>query len=207
MLFKELKDQIDLELKQGNTDGINYDDDSYKAASSDEVKIWCNESLNYFSTMNPLMWFTVLPVNVTNSSYVLDIPKGIKKVKRVKVNSGNFYSVNMPYSDSDMISDSICTWNGGSQIIFKNKLIAGDTVFIEGVFYPEKVVDDNSTVDIKQEWERLLKLSIIEKHSARDNLKTGNFHAEYLSTLKQFKNAQPQVQVVSRFTTDTSFYY
>lgn len=204
MKFSEFRDQIHRELNDYNYQGVKYDSqDSYRLATSDDIKMWVNDTLNSLAESNPGFWFNKILMPKINNSNVIVVPRDVLEINQIEIN-GNKYRIGM--IGDDFTEKKPAIYIGENKIELRYALSLSDTVYVYGAFYPQQVEDDNTEIDIPKAWMRLCKLAVLQKVFSRRGEKNEMIYMEYLTALKKFRKAAPPVHSTGQLTPNVTFY-
>ena len=194
--FSEFMDMIDRELKQKRQDNVVTIRDAARLAKQVEVAHWANQSLGYLSSVNDGFWRHNQQYTPEITASSLTVPFFWKRLDTIVIGSQTYkvglltdlrYNV---YSDMN----NVLTKRSGS-------FEAGTPVTFIGIFRPARLPlngtdeDLECYIDIDPDWINLLKLSVLIKYSAKNEIANPLWYGQYRKELEQFKHASPTIRV------------
>jgi len=225
ILFKELLDIIDSELKAKPISSVRSVPDTGRPATQSQIIKWTNLALGTLSSMNELFWKRIESHTPTITTDYIEVPFFWKKLERITI-SGMDYVIGTKsdlqrtyYTDGD----SIIRCRTGS-------FSAGTEVFFTGIFRPQKIKDcgekpvDSTlvaaweldvaeslecVVDFPEDHIECLKLKILLSYAGREKENMTQWYSQYnmakTGALAVFVNAEPPIPVVGRFRNPIAF--
>ena len=183
---------VDRELKQNENSHRTKIDDSMRKAKEQEIINWLNQALNEFSIMNEMHWYGVKSYYPTVSSTTLELPYYLKRLDKLFIND-KWYNVGYHTT-----TNSDIYWEGGN-FVRGNKVsfIKDQEIKLMGIFYPDEVIDENSTIDFPVEFIRLLVLKVLIYESSRTNKRTDLWFSQMRTLERQFKQSASNVNASS----------
>jgi len=195
MKFSEFLEGINDELRQSTNSHLTSVADNYKAAKDRELIKWTNQSLNKLNELNPIYWAKVVSYVIPFDSDTIELPFYFNEVNRIRRSDetewqhiGNMLSTSHAY-----------IWMGNNKIKkVSGNFSSGETVEINGYFLPDKIVDEDSEIDIPNKFHRVLELCVMMKYFAKTNKRVDNLWSEYKTEMAAFKQSMVNVNAEHR---------
>jgi len=199
--FKQFMEIIDDELKQNRNSSIVTIADNGRLASQATIARWVNASLGELSAMNPAMWYREYQYVVPTASNRIKIPFYWKELHSIFVNEYPKLIGLRTDTNAEIYSENGC------EIIYKSgQFITSDTVILTGIFRPRQLptegiaTDLSEAVDIDPDYINTLKLEVLIKYSAQNNIPNPLWYGQLRDSRVIFKDAVPVVKRNSTFT-------
>lgn len=179
---------VDEELKQAENAHRTTLADSMRLAKEQEIINWINQALGELLEYNKGFYYRVLGYTPLADTKTIEIPFFIRRLDRV-YHSSTWYNVSF-YGDDD------CKiWFDGGRKITGNGITFGgnNELLFQGIQSPDRVIDEDSTIDFPPTYIRLLLLQVLLYFSGRDNRKKEIWFAQYQLLLRTYKGTSSNV--------------
>lgn len=194
--FSEFMDMIDRDLGQKQQDNVVTVRDSARLGKQAEVAHWVNQSLGYLSSCNDRFWRHNQTYTPDISTNKLTLPFYWKRLDTIVIGTQP-YKVGLL---TDLRHSIYC--DQGNILVRRNSdFEAGTEITFCGTFRPNKLttlgteIELQQYIDIDPDWINLLKLSVLIKYGAKQEIPNPLWYGQYKEELEEFRQSGPTIQV------------